>query len=395
MRYDELLFARHFEDWSGLSADRVRSLLRVKLQHAVPSIDAIDLSKPQRVKMGIDPTGADVHIGHLVPMMILNLFAKCGHHVDFLLGDFTAKVGDPSGRVAERVVISDAEITKNYKTYAKQAGRYIQIDKFRVVRNSTWLNKLGMTELLRILQQINLAQSLQREDFRKRLETGGITMAELMYSVLVGYDSVALKSTVELGGLDQLLNLQMGRDMQKMYGQDAQVAICNPLLDGTDGRKMSKSYNNYIPLTASAEDKFGKLMSIPDNLIINYFKCFGYLYEEELPTLQAFIEKHPMEAKKQLATFFVSIEAKNMQGGLAERARFEKKFSKRELVADDFIEICVPHGTSLLDALMLSGKFKSMGELKRLQVAGAVKDLGEGKYKVGKLNHFVIVGNGK
>jgi|GEM_PF-526333 len=420
-RFDEILFNRFFEDWSVLSVDKVKSLLRVKAKTILPGLGGVDLSVKQRVKCGFDPTGVDLHIGHLCPSMVLNIFAKTGHHVDWVIGDFTARIGDPSGRVSERAVITDEQIAKNYETYVSQVSRFVDTSKFTFRKNSEWLSKYSMADFFALGQQVNLATLMQRDDFRKRMEAGSVTYAEVGYALLMGLDSVALNTTIELGGVDQLLNLQQCREVQRIYGQKPETIIVNPILEGLsgDGRKMSKSFNNYVALIAEPEDKFGKLMSLPDNLIVQYFKCFAYLYEEELEELESFVRGQPMEAKKQLATYFVAIEGKSLDVGLAERAKFESKFSKKELSEDDFEVINIQVGNTvdggaptfykeelLLDVLMRSGKFKSRGELKRLLFGGAIRDLSVDqngvvikedlvvdknmRIKVGKLNFFAI-----
>jgi len=397
----ERLFNRYFEDWSNLPVEKLKSLLRVKAKTILPSLDEYDFSKKQRVKFGIDPTGRDVHIGHLCPMIVLNIFLKTGHHVDFFVGDFTAKIGDPSGRVSERPVLTDQIISDNLKTYRTQIERYVDLSKATVAKNSDWLGRVLFSELISISQHINVAAMLQRDDFRKRIADGGLTLAELLYGIAQGYDSVSLKSTIEVGGDDQLLNLQYGRELQRIYGQKPQLCITNPLLEGLDGRKMSKSYQNYVALNASLEDKFGKLMSITDELILQYYKSFTYLYQEEIPELEKFIWRDPFEAKKQLATYFVAIEEKSLERGREERQKFEKKFGKKDLSKDDFHIIGVPAETMLMDALFGSGKYKSRGELKRLMQAGAISNLDngekiledapfEGKVRVGKLGFFWI-----
>lgn len=397
-----MLFER-FNKLEKLSPAEVKSLVATRSKNVIPSLAEIDFGKLQRVKLGIDPTGAEVHVGHLAPLFILNLFAKAGHHVDFVIGDFTCKVGDPSGRVDSRPVLTDEAIAKNLKTYVEQVSRYFDTTKWATPKNSEWLSKITLAQLIGIMQNLNLATALQRDDFRKRLETGGITQAELLYGILQGMDSVALKTTIELGGNDQLLNLQQGRELQRIHGQPAQAIIVTPLLEGLcgTGKKMSKSLNNYIAINSSPEDKFGKLMSLPDNLLLQYYTTFGYLFESDLPALQEFIKANPMEAKKQLATYFISIEARDLTAGQAQREAFEKKFSKRELTDGDFQVLTIAPNTLLLDALMTSGKFKSKGELKRLLASGAIRDLDRNiaisedialfantKVKVGKLNFF-------
>ncbi|MCL2587014.1 MAG: tyrosine--tRNA ligase [Firmicutes bacterium] len=375
MNFTKILFDRFNANWKDID---IKSLLRVKARTVLPSMGDIDLKKPQRVKLGIDPTGSEIHIGHLAPLFILDIFARAGHHVDFVIGDFTCKIGDPSGRVSEREILTDAQIAKNLQTYIDQVNRYFDVSRWATPRNSEWLAKITMAELIGITQNLNLATILQRDDFRKRLETGGITMAELMYGIMQGMDSVALKTTIELGGNDQLLNLQQGRELQRIHGQPPQAIIVTPLIEGLcgTGKKMSKSLNNYIAVTATLEDKFGKMMSLPDNLLEQYWTTFGYFLESELPSLREFIKTQPLEAKKQLATYFIAIEAKSIQEGEKQRTAFEKKFSKKELTDNDFIQITAKHGDRLIDVLMSSGKFKSKGDLKRLFISKAIRNLG-------------------
>jgi len=406
LKYDELLFNRYFEDWSKLPSDKIISLLTVKAAKVLPSLKDIDFSKKLHVKLGFDPTGPEIHISHVCPLIILNIFLKCGHHIDFIIGDFTSTIGDPSERQSERPILTDDQIMKNFATYRDQVNRYIDTSKLVVHRNSTWLSKVTGKDLLSIWRHFNLAQILQRDDFRKRLADGGLTQAEICYSTFQALDSVNLKSDIELGGVDQLLNLQTARDVQRLYGQKPEVIITNGLLEGTDGtgRKMGKSYNNYIAVNAPLDDKFGKIMSIPDSLLMQYYKSFAYLYENELAALEKFCREQPMEAKKQLATYFTAIEAKSLAAGQTERTKFENKFAKKELTDDDYIVVKVKSGTTLLDALMQSGKFASKGDLKRLLASNAIKTMPNGtvvsidsnivqntKIKVGKLNFINIV----
>lgn len=402
MRYDELLFNRFYEDWHNKSVDDLLSLLKVKTQTTLPaSIDKVALTGKLNIKLGIDPTGADIHIGHLCPIFCLNLLLKFGHHVDFVIGDFTAKIGDPSGRNTERAMITDAQIAQNFATYTKQIAPYIDLKKVSVRKNSEWLAKYSLNDFLAVLQKIKLSVATQREDFRNRIEN--VSLAEVCYAVLMGLDSVNLNTNIELGGIDQLLNFSQCRTVQEIYGKKQELALCVPILEGLsgDGRKMSKSYNNYIAVSASAEDKFGKFMSLPDNLLLKYYQAFGYLYTEELPDLVEFINKNPLEAKKQLATYFVSLDGNNLDIGRTEREKFERKFSKRELTDDDFITVRVAANTDIVNAIFAANKFASKGEIKRLLLANAVTNLDTNekigtdfvvtkntKIKVGKLNIF-------
>ena len=401
-RYDELLFNRFNEDWSKLTPAQLLSLLSVKTQITLPAKIEPDMLKDKlNIKLGIDPTGADIHIGHLCPIFVLNIFLKCGHHVDFIIGDFTAKIGDPSGRNTERAMITDEQIAKNFATYVQQIAPYIDTKKLNIHKNSQWLSKMSLAEFLGVLQRIKLSVATQREDFRKRIEN--VSLAEVNYAVLMGMDSVNLHTNIELGGLDQILNFSQCRIVQEIYHQKPEMAFGTPILEGLsgDGRKMSKSYNNYIAVTAPADDKFGKFMSLPDNLLLKYYQAFGYLYAEEIPALKKFIAENPLEAKKQLATYFVSLDGNDLNIGRTERENFERKFSKRELTDDDFITVKVAPNTPLLNAIAATGKFASNAEIKRLILAGAVSNIDTKeklsldykvtktvKIKVGKLNIF-------
>ncbi|MBS7401307.1 MAG: tyrosine--tRNA ligase [Eubacteriales bacterium] len=401
-RYDELLFNRFNEDWSKLTPAQLLSLLSVKTQITLPAKIEPDMLKDKlNIKLGIDPTGADIHIGHLCPIFVLNIFLKCGHHVDFIIGDFTAKIGDPSGRNTERAMITDEQIAKNFATYVQQIAPYIDTKKLNIHKNSQWLSKMSLAEFLGVLQRIKLSVATQREDFRKRIEN--VSLAEVNYAVLMGMDSVNLHTNIELGGLDQILNFSQCRMVQEIYHQKPEMAFGTPILEGLsgDGRKMSKSYNNYIAVTAPADDKFGKFMSLPDNLLLKYYQAFGYLYAEEIPALKKFIAENPLEAKKQLATYFVSLDGNDLNIGRTERENFERKFSKRELTDNDFITVKVAPNTPLLNAIAATGKFASNAEIKRLILAGAVSNIDTKeklsldykvtktvKIKVGKLNIF-------
>lgn len=404
IRYDELLFKRFNEDWSKLPVSKMLSLLNVKKQTTLPTVVNSDLlNKKLNIKFGIDPTGADIHIGHLCPIFVLNIFLKFGHNIDFIIGDFTAKIGDPSGRNTERALITDEQIANNLATYTQQITPYIDIKKINIHKNSKWLSKISLAEFLSVLQRIKLSVATQREDFRNRIEN--VSLAEVSYAVLMGLDSVNLKSDLELGGVDQLLNFGQCRLVQEIYQQKPEIAFGTPILEGLsgDGRKMSKSFNNYIAVNSSASDKFGKFMSLPDSLLLKYYQAYGYLYSEEIPELVKFIETYPLEAKKQLATYFVSIDGNNLDIGRKERENFERKFSKRELLDTDFIKVTVTPNTTLINAIAATGKFASNGEIKRLILAGAVSDIEtkeklginyiltkDVKIRVGKLNTFKI-----
>lgn len=262
-------------------------------------------SKKLRVKLGIDPTSPDLHLGHAVVLRKLRDFQDLGHKVVFIIGDFTAKVGDPSGRSKERSVLTDQEIRTNMRGYLEQAGKIIDIKKTEVRHNSEWLS--GKVEsILELAKAATLSQVSERADFRARIKSGQkVSMLEGLYSLLQGFDSVNIKADIELGGNDQLLNLLMGRQVQRHYGMKEQDILTVPLLEGTDGvEKMSKSKGNYIALNGTAKEIFGKIMSIPDKLIYKYFELCTDLGDKELGVIKVALGRkntNPMEYKLRLA----------------------------------------------------------------------------------------------
>ncbi|MCX6742940.1 MAG: tyrosine--tRNA ligase [Candidatus Parcubacteria bacterium] len=285
-----------------------------------------------RVKFGIDPTGADLHIGHAVPLRKLKQFQDLGHQVILLIGDYTAMIGDPSGRDKTRPILNEKDVKRNMKTYLTQAAKIINVKKAEIRHNSEWYAKPGFAGLLMDLtSRITVARVLERDDFQKRIKEGSdIQMQEMMYPLLQGYDSVMLKADVELGGTDQKFNLLMGRKVQKKYGQPEQDIMTTPLLEGIDGeRKMSKSYGNYIALLDTPDDMFGKVMSIPDSLIKKYFEL-----ATEVPIAEVEKEiKDPMRAKKHLAREIITLYHSAKAAKDAEE-NFVKVFQKKEKPED-------------------------------------------------------------
>ncbi|HEV3156520.1 MAG TPA: tyrosine--tRNA ligase [Candidatus Baltobacteraceae bacterium] len=343
--------------------------------------DLLDSGRHVAVKFGIDPTTKDVHLGHIVPVMLLSQFIKKGHAIDFVIGDITAKIGDPSGRTSGREVLSESEINKNLETYATQISNFIDANKITFYRNSTWLDKIPLRDLLSVFQSVNLSEAFQRDDFRARAAANqGVSLAEVCYPLLMGLDSIALKSEIEVGGIDQLLNFHQARNLMKHKGLRQEVILVTPIIEGTsgDGRKMSKSFGNYIAVNDSSSDIFGKIMSIRDELIAPYFQAFGHVHIREVDSIRHFSEDSPMEAKKQLATLIVGMRYADLQRGLEERESFEQRFSRHQLKDELFSDLVVIANTSVFDALMGSGHYKSRGELRRLFDQDAVKNLGEG-----------------
>jgi len=382
-RFDQQFCARISESWDSIESDEFVGFLLPKCQEAITSerLRQKIVEQPVlKVKFGIDPTASEIHIGHVVPIMLLRQFAKAGYHIDFIIGDFTARVGDPTARDTGRTPLSPEQIVKNMQTYTSQIGKYIDLQVLHIHHNAEWLNSMTLQEIFAIFQQINLSEAMQREDFRVRMRNEqAVSLAEVCYGVLMGIDSVHLGTHVEVGGIDQLLNFQQCRKIMRQSGMDEEVILMTPILEGTsgDGKKMSKSYGNYVAVNATHEDKFGKIMSIPDRLIGQYFRCFADVHERELEELDVFIAENPLEAKKQLATLIITLETKHIDDGLRERESFERKFSQKRIRDEDCVELAEDANTSILDALLKSSQFKSKGELRRLFEQQAVRTVSE------------------
>src|SRR3982751_1282415 len=274
--------------------------LRAKLEKSART------GKPLRVKLGADPTAPDIHLGHTVVIRKLRAFQELGHTVIFLIGDFTGLIGDPSGKNATRPQLTREEISANAETYKKQIFKLLDPDRTELRFNSEWMDGLGSDGFIRLASHVTVKQILERDDFQKRLaEERPIALHELLYPLTQAYDSVALHADVELGGTDQKFNLLMGRNMQREYGQEAQIAIVMPLLEGTDGvQKMSKSLNNYIGINEAPQEMFGKVMSISDDLMWRYYELLTDLRAEEIVALRANAasgERNPRDIKVELA----------------------------------------------------------------------------------------------
>ncbi|HVM12549.1 MAG TPA: tyrosine--tRNA ligase, partial [Actinomycetota bacterium] len=268
--------------------------------------------RPLRVKLGIDPSRPDLHLGHAVVLRKLRAFQDLGHVAVLIIGDFTGRVGDPSGRSETRPFLGEEEIEANAATYLDQAGAVLHLEAAEVRRNSEWLAGLGMADLLELTATTTVARLLERDDFQGRYREGRpISLVEFLYPVMQAYDSVAVRADVEMGGTDQTFNLLVGRDVQERYGQRPQVVFTMPLLEGTDGvRKMSKSFDNFVGLTEPPEEQFGKLMSIPDELIGRYLRLCTDLPEAEVEAVERGLgdgSAHPAEEKRRLAERVVAL----------------------------------------------------------------------------------------
>jgi len=333
--------ARRRLDLSDLSASEQAALLASRAQDLRPSTTALEerlreaarSGRPFVAKFGIDPTGAEVHLGHAVPMLVLSRMQRMGHEVVFIVGDFTAKIGDPSGLSEERPALRDEEIAENLATYQDQVRPLFDFERAKLRRNSEWLDGVGLARLIEVTSRVPASMPLQRDDFRRRLEGGrGLSLAELLYSVLMALDSVELACDLEVGGVDQFLNLQMCRHVMAVCGLPEELVVVTPLIEGTDGTgaKMSKSKANYVPLVAPAEEVFAKLMAIPDRLILPYLQALTEWADEELALVEdrlATGSAHPAEIKRLLAGD-VTAALHGTARAMAARRAFDAQFSK-------------------------------------------------------------------
>lgn len=362
-------------------------------------------NRPLRVKMGFDPTAPDLHLGHTVGLRKLRDFQDLGHEVIFLIGDFTARIGDPTGKNKTRPALSEAEVAKNAETYKAQVFKILDPKKTMIRFNSEWCMKMSGVDMIALASQMNVARMLERDDFKKRYNSGqSISIHEFLYPLVQGYDSVVLKADIEMGGQDQRFNLLVGRDLQASAGQEPQVLIMTPLIEGTDGvEKMSKSLGNSIGIADVPKDMFGKLMSIPDALMKKYFEHLTRISTSEIESL---LQGHPRDAKLRLASQIVE-EFHGKDAADRERENFIKQFSKQE-VPDDAPTIArasMGDDQPLYKYLAQSLSLFSAGEGKRLSISGGIKvnnekvdlDFSTSKLKagdtikVGKLKYFKVV----
>jgi tyrosyl-tRNA synthetase len=345
---------------------------------------SVETGKPLRVKLGIDPTGADVHLGHTVVLRKLRQFQDLGHTVVLIIGTATARVGDPSGRDETRKALTPESIEENARNYLQQIGRVIDVPRAEVVRNGDWFDRFDFGAMLRLLGSITMQRMLERDDFTKRLQAGTpIYLHECLYPLMQGHDSVEVRADVELGGTEQLFNLMVGRNLQRAAGQEPQVALTMPILVGLDGeKKMGKSLNNYIGIGEPAKEQFGKAMSIPDRLMRDWFTLLTDRPADEIVRLLA---GHPMEAKKTLAGDVVRW-FHGPDAAAAARADWEKQFSGRQ-DPDQMDEVAIPAGelqagqVPVQKLIVLAGLAKSNSEARKKVEEGAF-NYGPDKTKV-------------
>lgn len=333
--------------------------------------------KPLIIKFGADPSRPDIHLGHTVVLQKLRLLQDFGHEIYFLIGDYTAQIGDPTGKNKTRPILTAEDVIENARTYQEQVGKILDMSKTKVVFNKEWLGKFSGLDLIQLMSKATVSAILQRDDFSKRYTNAeAIYLHEFVYPVLQGYDSVHLKADLELGGTDQTFNLMMGRHLQYAYEQEAQCILTMPLIEGTDGvHKMSKSMDNYIALTDTPTNMFGKLMSISDELMKKYYLLLCRRPAVEVDAMIAGITAgtiHPMEAKKALAAEVTGY-YHGEEAGREEREKFEARFSKKQ-IPDDIQTIIRPAGPiALLDFFLELGLIKSKSDGRRLIQQNAVK----------------------
>ncbi|MDP2586261.1 MAG: tyrosine--tRNA ligase [Candidatus Komeilibacteria bacterium] len=328
-----------------------------------------------RVKLGIDPTSPNIHLGRSIPLLKLRDFQELGHQVVFIVGDFTGVIGDTSDKDAERPMLTPADIKKNMKDYVKQAGKIIDLKKCEVHYNSQWLKKLSYAELGAQADQFSVAEFSARENIKKRLDAGKrVSFREMLYPLMQAYDSVMVKADVELGGTDQRFNLLAGRELQKHYQQNQQDVIMGPLLEGTDGRKMSSSWDNTVNLTDAPSEMFGKIMTVPDNLIMKYFILATRVDLTDLKGVEAQLlgGANPRYIKALLAKEIVKMYHGDQAAVLAEEA-FNKQFTDKELPEDIEEKKIELRSWKLDDLLVELGLTSSKTEARRLIEQGGVK----------------------
>ncbi len=362
-------------------AEQIQSLRRgtveifTEAELAQKLADAAKTGRQLRIKLGLDPTSPDIHLGHTVVLRKMRQFQDIGHKAVLIIGDYTARIGDPTGQNTTRPILSAEQIERNAKTYFEQAGKILDAsaEKLEVRHNSEWLEKLTLMELIQIAAKKTVAQMLQRDTFKKRLQAEvDVYTHEFLYPLMQGYDSVMIKSDVELGGTDQTFNNLVGRDIQKAYSQPAQVVITMPILVGLDGtEKMSKSKGNYIGVTDEPKDMFGKVMSISDEMMENYFTLLTDLTREKITELVDGDKTHPKEAKVLLGRTIVS-QFYGQATADSVAAEFDRVFAQKQL-PDEIPEFVLPSEPVSVKQLLLFCKLvETGGEAKRMCAQSAV-----------------------
>jgi tyrosyl-tRNA synthetase len=365
----------------------------------------LESGKKLRVKLGIDPTSPNLHLGRAIPLRKLRALQDLGHTPVFIVGDFTAQIGDPSDKLEKRPMLTEEAIKKNVKTYKDQVGKILDLSNAEFHFNSKWLSKLGFQEIAQLAETFSVQQMTSRRNFKDRIDAGEeVSMREFLYPLMQGYDSVAVKSDVELGGFDQLFNLKAGRIIQKHYGQPEQDVLTCSMLEGTDGRKMSSSWGNVITLTDKPSDMYGKVMAVHDELLVKYFTLCTDMSTDEINNIQAELTSgtNPKDIKMRLARELVTM---YHSAGAAQKAEqdFIETFAKGG-VPEDIQEVAAPASAMLADVFVTAGVTGSKTEFARLVKEGAVLNMDSNKkvtdikvlatagtYKIGKRRFIKIV----
>jgi tyrosyl-tRNA synthetase len=368
-------------------------------------LDKLKRKKQLKVKLGVDPSRPDLHLGHAVVLRKLRQFQKFGHIVYLIIGDFTARIGDPSGRSKTRPLLSEEEVRENSKTYVEQAFKILDPNKTVIKFNSEWLSALTFEDIINLTSRYTVARMLERDDFNKRLaENEPISISEFLYPIAQAYDSIVIEADVEMGGTDQLFNLLVGRKLQEEFGQEPQIVVTMPLIEGTDGSlKMSKSYNNYIAFNDTPDDIFGKIMSVPDHLIIKYMTYLTDISRDKIKDFENKMkndEINPRDVKMVLAEEVVKM-LYNEEEAKKAKDNFVAIFQKKDM-PDDLPEILVQENETILDIVAKTNVFDSNSEIKRAISQGAIRindeKIDDFKYildcedgavlRVGKKNYF-------
>ncbi len=355
--------------------DQIEELLTRGVENIIPGKEKLKellvSGKKLNIFLGIDPTATNIHIGHAVPLRKLNAFAALGHHVTFLIGDFTALIGDTSDKDTERPVLTTEQIKSNFETYKKQAKKVLDFSKITVVHNSDWLKDLQFTDIVKLCQHFSAGEFVSRELIKKRLTDGKkVGLHELLYPVMQGYDSYFMDTDIQLGGTDQTFNMQAGRILQKDLRQKESFIIANGFLEGTDGRKMSKSWGNGIWLTDSPDEMFGKVMSLKDELIIQYFTLSTNMSMDEVTQREERLKngENPMALKKELAHRIV-LELHSKEDADSSLKDFETRFQKKAISEVELPELSLanlPVSATAIEYMVAVGLAKSNSDARRL-----------------------------
>lgn len=364
---------------SFLDPEKQLQILKRNVVDLVSESELLEKLKEKRalrIKLGVDPSRPDLHLGHAVVLRKLKEFQDLGHHVILIIGDFTARIGDPSGRNSTRPMLSEEEVKANAKSYAEQAFKILDKEKTEIRFNDEWLGKMTFADVISLAGKYTVARMLERDDFAKRLKEGvPISISEFLYPLAQAYDSVAIEADVELGGTDQLFNLLVGRKIQEEYGQKPQVVITMPIIEGTDGKlKMSKSYGNYVAFNDDPNEMYGKIMSIPDSLITKYMRLLTDIPEEEIENFEKEMscgKINPRDVKMRLAREIVSFFYNEELAKKAEE-NFVKVFRKKE-IPDEMPEISLAAGIyNIVDLIEKLKILPSRSEIKRTIMQGGV-----------------------